>query len=130
MQGAQTNVSLKRGTTEHASEVSNISVTPNIITWQGGTPDSQRSQAAGYTLAITAVQDFADPDSFVSYLLDNAGTPVTIAWRPDATEPFLVTTTFTAVPPTIGGGVNAFNESSLSFSCSKPVISRAAVPTP
>ena len=43
---------------------------------------SEPSLDSTYSLVITAIQDFTDPDGFVNYLWDNTGTTVAFTWEP------------------------------------------------
>lgn len=96
-----------------ASQATNVRLVPKtdeegdaLETLSGDTitPDDVTT----WTLNITAVQDFDDPDGFVAYALANAGELVDFDWKPNATG-----ASFAGVvkvrPVEIGGDVNSRN---------------------
>lgn len=94
-----------------ASQASNVTVTPDydeqgdpIETLSG---DTQTADEVGsYTLEITAVQDFDDPDGFVNFSWQNELEVVPFSWKPNPTAPTITGNVKVKAVP-IGGDVNS-----------------------
>ena len=91
---------------------------------------SEPSLETIYTLAVTSIQDFDDPDGFVNYCYDNTGTVVAFEWVPgpaDVSPTFTGTCQIRAVE--IGGDVATQLTTDAEFPCiGKPV--RTPAPDP
>lgn len=120
----QKNLLLTIGTDSYEQHVSTVAFVPTstAITWRGGTPDAVFTDTTSPTWVcnVTAVQDWENPASLFNFLLDNAGETAQVTYKPDAAGLFGVAAEITIVAPQIGGAVNAYNESTLSFGSTKP----------
>lgn len=110
-----------------AAQASNVRLTPNtstegdpLETLSGDTISADSK--TDWTLNITAVQDFDDPDGFLTYCFDNDGDDVTYHWKPSADSPsFHGTVSIRAIE--IGGDVNKRLTSAAAFPCTaKPTL--------
>lgn len=121
----QKNLSLTIGTDTFEDHVSSVQWVPSssTVTWNGGTPEAVFTDqtAPTWTAQVNVVQDWETPGSLCNYLLEHAGEQVVAKYKPDATGTFEITATITLAAPTIGGAVNAFNESSVTMGSTKPV---------
>lgn len=76
----------------------------SVETLSGDTisPDDETT----WTLNITAIQDFVDPDGLLEFLRANAGDTVAFDWKPTSASVPHWSGTVKIRPTTIGGGVN------------------------
>jgi len=105
----------------HCSEVS-WRPTASAQTWKGLTPSSVFSDVSTATWAatVTFAQDYDDPASLSSYLLDNEGAkvPATFVPRSGSGKGFAAELTLT--PGQIGGAVDAFGTATVTLGSTKP----------
>jgi len=111
-----------------ASQATNVNLTPTtdtdgdeleVLSGETITPDDVTT----WSLNITAVQDFDDPDGFVAFALTNAGELVPYSWAPNAGGPTF-TGTVRVRPVVIGGDVKVRNTTDASWPCTdEPVVS-------
>lgn len=85
---------------------------------------SQSGGVTDYTLELTAIQDFDDPQGFVLWAFANDGKKATFEWTTNDTAKALVMTgTVTVRPIDIGGAVGVQITSAVSWPCAaKPTI--------
>lgn len=76
------------------------------------TPDD----STAWSLVVTAVQDFDDPDGLVAFAMANAGTVVPYTWKPNATG-VSYAGTVKVRPMEIGGDVDARLTTDLEWPC-------------
>jgi hypothetical protein len=121
---AQKNLLLKIGENSYERHVSSVAWAPNpsTVSWQGGTPDSTRSDTVegAWAASLTMVQDWDNPESLCNLMLKNAGAVVEIDYYPIAGGTFFIRSEITLVSPQIGGPVNAYNESTVSCGSTVP----------
>ncbi len=70
-----------------------------------------------WTLDITAIQDFADPEGFVEFCRATAGQIVDYSWKPTSATVPVYSGTVKIRPAVIGGAVNERLTSEVSFPC-------------
>lgn len=118
-------INLTIGQNSYSGHVSACAFVPAaaVVNWQGGSPDASLSATAASTWTMTAavLQDWENPGSLSNFLLANEGETAVVTYKPHADGVFSLTSTITVVAPTIGGPVNAFNESAMTFGATKPV---------
>lgn len=119
------NLSFKIGAAEFQLEVSNVEIVPSPVTWQGGTENAVYADAT-WAANVTAVNDYQTAESFFNFCLEHKYERAVLTYMPDEDGDFEAVTNVTIMPPTIGGPVNAFNESTLSMPATEPVISPIA----
>lgn len=120
------NISVKIGADEYNGEVSECRVEPTEVSWKGGT-DTARYSDFTYKLTLKLAHDYQNAASLFNFLLEHAGEAAIFAYMPDLAGEFTATVTAQVVPPTIGGPVDNYNESTITMSCSQPTL---AVLTP
>jgi len=109
-----------------AAHVSSAAFVPSASqqTWKGLKPSSTFSDvgSATYVCNLEYAQDWSDPASLSSYLMDHEGEQVDaiLVPRSGAGLPAF-TATLTITPGQIGGAVDAFATASVSLGSSKPV---------
>jgi hypothetical protein len=106
---------------EFASQATNVTLTPDtaedgdaleVLSGETITPDESTS----WVMAITAVQDFDDPDGFINFALGNAGELVPYSWTPNDTATGVTYTGSVRVRPVpIGGDVASRNTTAASW---------------
>lgn len=96
-----------------ASQATNVRLIPK--TDEDGDPlevlsgdTIEADDVTSWTLNMTAVQDFDDPDGFIGFALANAGDVVAFTWKPNAAG-VSYGGTVKVRPVEIGGDVNARN---------------------
>lgn len=114
------------GSDTYEKAVTSVAFTPSssVITVKAVSPGATYTDndAATWTLDLTILQDWADPDSFSRYLFDNEGSTVSMVFTPKAGGP-TVTADVSITPGAIGGASGAFAEATVSLGVSgKPVI--------
>ena len=118
-------ITLTIGTNSYSGHVSACAFVPAtaVVTWQGGSPDGLLSANASptWTVTMAVIQDWENAGSLSNFLLANEGLVADITYKPHSDGVFTLTSEITLVAPTIGGPVNAFNESSMTFGSSTPI---------
>lgn len=118
-------ISLTIGINSYSGHVSACAFVPAtaVVTWQGGSPDALLSANASptWTVTMAVLQDWENPGSLSNFLLANEGEVAEITYKPHADGDFSLTSDITIVAPMIGGPVNAFNESAMTFGSSTPI---------
>jgi hypothetical protein len=113
------------GADSFSGHVSACSYVPaaTVSTWVGGSPDASLSSTSSstWTVAMAVLQDWENAGSLSNFLLANEGLVATLTYKPHADGVFEVISEITIVAPTIGGAVNAFNESAMTFGSTKPI---------
>lgn len=113
------------GLNSYSGHVSSCALIPNssIVTWQGGTPDALLSDTSPstWTATMNVIQDWENPGSLCNFLLAHEGEEAELTYKPHADGVFQLDTTITLVAPQIGGTVNTYNESAVTFAATKPI---------
>jgi len=113
------------GTDSFSGHVSSCAYVPSssVSTWVGGSLEASLSatSASTWTATMNVLQDWENAGSLSNFLLANEGLEATLTYKPHADGVFEVTSEITITAPTIGGPVNNFNESSMTFGSTKPV---------
>lgn len=121
----QKNLVLTIGTSSYEKHVSSVSWEPSSSQqeWRGGTPDAVFTDSAAptWTANVTMIQDWENPDSMFNFCLQHAGEQVSATYKPDSDGAFSIVATITIVPPTIGGPVGQFVESTIQMGSTAPV---------
>lgn len=104
-----------------ASQATNVTLTPEtdeegdaleVLSGETVTPDDVTT----WVMAITAVQDFDDPDGFQNFALTNAGELVPYSWKPnDNPDGVTYTGNVRVRPVPIGGDVATRNTTAASW---------------
>lgn len=122
------NVTFKVASTDYSTQLSSVALTPNATTatWAGFNGATQKNTAAAdWQADLTFGQDWST-GGFSKYLFDNEGKSVVATFAPVAGGPTF-TATVTLTPGSVGGGVNAYAESSVSLPIDgKPTVTAAA----
>lgn len=110
---------------DFAAHVSQAAFVPSSqqLSWQGGKADATFTSQTPSTWVfnVNVVQDWENAAGLAVYLLRNEGKVATVKMQPNDDGVFMVKAEVTIAAPQIGGAVNAYNESSLSMGCTKPV---------
>lgn len=98
--------------------VSSVALTPSasVVTWQGGTPDSQFTDVSPATWAagITHAQDWENEDSLSNYLFDHEGETVDATFAPkNGGQAFDARVVIT--PGAIGGAIGSTAEATVTL---------------
>lgn len=108
---------------------------PAPVTWQGGTPEAQYTDAtpeSDHVCEIDLGHDYQNPDSAYAFFRAHAGeTLEDFQWKPDAEGPYTVTSDIVAVSPNPGGDYGKHHQSTIKCPSTPPVDSydAAAAPT-
>ena len=108
----------------YAAHCSSVAFVPSASQqqWKGLTPSATFTDVSTATWAaqITFAQDYDDPASLSSYLLDNEGAkvPATFVPRSGSGKGFAAELTLT--PGQIGGAVDAFGTATVTLGSTKP----------
>jgi hypothetical protein len=113
------------GANSYSGHVSACAFVPTaaVVNWVGGSPDASLSATAASTWIVNmnVIQDWENAGSLSNFLLKNEGQVAVLTYQPHSDGVFKVVSNITLVAPTIGGPVNAFNESAMTFGATKPV---------
>jgi hypothetical protein len=118
-------ITLTIGINSYSGHVSACAFVPaaTVTTWVGGSPDASLSSttASTWTVTMAVLQDWENAGSLSNFLLANEGLVAELTYQPHAGGVFEVLSEITIVAPTIGGPVNAYNESAMTFAATKPI---------
>lgn len=108
---------LKLGTplVDYGAQIANVTLTPAQDSNDGtptlGDPDPLPDVTESWTLKGKAVQDFEDPDGFVSWAMDHALTSQAFEWTPNTDADVVYAGTVLVTSIEIGGDVSVQNAS-------------------
>lgn len=106
-------------TDTYEKHVSSVTLTPSIstATFKGLDTDAVFTQAstASWTCELAYVQDWETADSLSAYLFNNAGSEVTMSFKPESAEGGTFSATVIIVPGAVGGTVDAYATSTVSL---------------
>ncbi|MCE0458445.1 hypothetical protein [Curtobacterium flaccumfaciens] len=121
------NVTFTVAAHDYAAQLSSAALTPNATTatWAGFNGATQKNTAsADWQVNLTFGQDWGT-DGFSRYLYEHEGEEVEVVFSPTAGGPSF-TANVTLTPGSVGGGVNAYAESTVSLPIDgKPELSAA-----
>lgn len=118
----------------HIPKVQFAKTEPKPVTWQGGTPEAQYSDATpamDHVCKIDLGHDYQAEDSAYNWFRAHDGEQIELEWKPDADGSYTVTATITVVAPNPGGDYGKHHQSTVSCPSTPPVDSfdDAAAPT-
>lgn len=103
----------------YEKHVSGVTITPSVATatFKGLEPTATYSQAstATWTVDLTYVQDWETADSLSAYLFNNAGSEITMSFKPESGTGGTFSATVIVVPGSVGGAVDAYATSTVSL---------------
>lgn len=103
----------------YEKHVSGVTITPSVATatFKGLEPTATYSQAstATWTVDLTYVQDWETADSLSAYLFNNAGSEITMSFKPESGTGGTFSATVIVVPGSVGGTVDAYATSTVSL---------------
>ena len=112
-------VTLTVGTDSYEKHVSSVTLTPSNATasWKGLNPAATFTDAGTptWTLDLTYVQDWETADSLSAYLFNNAGSEITLSFKPESGAGGTFSATVIVVPGSIGGQVDSYATSTVSL---------------
>lgn len=129
---AQKNLRLKVGDHTYEKQVSNVDWPGQAgLTWRGGTPDAVVTDTAvnDEVCNVTFIQAPGDADSFWRFCFEHAGEQAAVEYQYDAGDTVKYTATITILRPQLGGRANQFNEVTVGFPSTPPVLVNGTVST-
>lgn len=123
-------VEFKVATTDYAKELSSVlfESSSSQAEWKGLDPSSVYTESTPptYTCSVKYAQDWDSATSFARWLYDNNGATVTATFKPKADNLPTFTAQLQIVAGPIGGDVDTFAESSVTFGSSFPELDDGA----
>jgi hypothetical protein len=117
----------------HVQSVKFGRTVPRPVTWQGGTPEAQYTDAsasADHVANIKLAHDYQTEDSAYNFFRANEGAEAVLEYKPDADGAYTETSTITIVAPDPGGDYGIHHESTIACPSTPPVRSFAAPAAP
>lgn len=103
----------------YEKHVSGVSIVPTVATatFKGLDSAAVFTQAsnASWTVDLTYVQDWETADSLSAYLFNNAGSEITLSFKPESGSGGTFSATVIVVPGSIGGQVDSYATSTVSL---------------
>jgi hypothetical protein len=111
--------------TDYQAELSSVlfEASSSQVEWKGLTPTSKFTESTppSYTCKVKLAQDWDDAASFANFIYANNGQTVSATFQPKATGTASFAADLSIVDGPIGGDVDAFAESEITFGSTRPV---------
>lgn len=124
----QKNLRIKVGEHNYEKQVSSVDWPGTSgLTWRGGTPDAVVTDTANQdeVCNITFIQSPGDEESFWRFCFEHAGEKADVEYQHDASDEVKFTASITILRPQLGGQVNQFNEATVGFPSTPPILAPA-----